>query len=107
MSILAAPALRSSAANGGRKESQKTSVRKRRMSSLVLRCFWSLFVKTSEASETSEVLRPVRTRFLRGGAGDRFDGDGRHCSAVIQVDVLHSIVAVVIAGPRDIVILHE
>src|SRR5262245_29589971 len=45
--------------------------------------------------------------FLRRCPCNRFDGDGGHRGAIIQVDVGHVIVAIVVARPIDVVILHE
>src|SRR5579863_7253285 len=44
---------------------------------------------------------------LGGGARHRLDSDGGDRGAVVEVDVLHRIVAVVVAVAVDVVILHE
>src|SRR5439155_8186207 len=48
-----------------------------------------------------------KARLLSGGASDRFNGDGGHSGAIVQVDIFHRVMAVMVAGPRNIVILHE
>src|SRR5262249_30853174 len=51
--------------------------------------------------------RRWRAGFFGGGAGYGFDGDGGYGGAVIQVDVFHGVVRVVVALAVDVVVLHE
>jgi len=42
-----------------------------------------------------------------GGPGDGFDGDGRHRRPVIEVDVFHGVVSIVVSLAMEVIILHE
>src|SRR5947209_1239954 len=66
-------------------------------------------VKRSYMAGVSEgpVLAPSRSAVFRRRPGHRLDGDGGERRAVIQVDVLHGVVGVVIAAAVDVVVLHE
>jgi hypothetical protein len=44
---------------------------------------------------------------IRSRASDRLDRDCRHGGTIIEIDVRHVVVRVVIADPIDVVILHE
>src|SRR5262249_25429020 len=47
------------------------------------------------------------SRLLGSCARHRLDCDGTHGGAVVQVDVLHGVVSVVVAHTVDVIILHE
>src|SRR5487761_1695050 len=58
---------------------------------------------TLEISKRGLYLR----RFPRRRPGHRLDGNRGHGRAVVEVDVLHRVVRVVVALAVDVVVLHE
>ena len=50
---------------------------------------------------------PSVCSYIAGQSCDGFDSDGRDCCTIIQVNLFHGIVGVVVAGPVDVVVFHE
>src|SRR5580700_1344672 len=61
--------------------------------------------KQKSLAERGATLLPWR--LLCGRSGDGFDGDGAEGCAVVEVDVFHRVVGVVVAAAVDVVVLHE
>src|SRR5258708_11399420 len=67
------------------------------------------FVRISRVSRgnNSDSTKPSWLFRQHGGTSDRFHGDGGDRGAVIEVDIGHGVLAIVIPRPIDVVILHE